>query len=471
VPLFRYQREGVQFLERRNGRALLADEMGLGKTIQALGWLAHRHSLRPVVVVCPTTARLNWQKEIDTWLSERAFLPYGTRADASGYNGEEFIVIHYDIAVFWLDWLKALRPAVVIVDEAHLIKTSTARRTKAVKALCRGVPHVIGLTGTPIINRPIEAWNIIQVVDKKALNCNWFRYTRRYCGPRHNGFAWTYTGATRTKELHALLTSTLMLRRTKSEVLDSLPPKIYSFVPLELDNRVEYQKAETHFLRYVRETAGRDAAARAKRAETLTRITALRDLAAKGKLAAALEWIADTIELNKLVVFAVHRQTIDAVCARFKGAAVKIDGGVSEKDRALAIERFQTDPDCRLFVGQIQAAGTAITLTAASHVAFLSLPWTPGETAQAADRVHRLGQTQQVTVYYLLAHQTIDEHMARLIDNKRKVLDAVLDGAASTTPSILRELLRLYEERGKDESTTLPDKDGPRVRADNRAGI
>jgi SWI/SNF-related matrix-associated actin-dependent regulator of chromatin subfamily A-like protein 1 len=153
-----------------------------------------------------------------------------------------------------------------------------------------------------------------------------------------------------------------------------------------------------------------------------------------------------------LVVFGVHRNIIDPVYEQFKKVAVKIAGDVNEADRQQAIDHFQNDPKCRLFVGQIQAAGTGITLTAASHVAFLELPWTPGDVLQCEDRVHRIGQSQPVVIYYLLAANTIDEDMAKLIDKKRSILDAVLDGAVDASPPILVELLKLYKKRRKERA-------------------
>jgi SWI/SNF-related matrix-associated actin-dependent regulator 1 of chromatin subfamily A len=448
VQLFQYQKEGVAFLEKRKGRALIADPMGLGKTIQALGWLKHRRSARPVVVICPTSVRLNWRKEISLWLGEQAFLPISRLPSSVGFDEQTFIIIHYDIIQYWADWLRKLKPKVLIVDESQAIKNNAAKRTKAVKKLARNIPHVIGLTGTPIVNRPIEAFNILRIIDKTAIP-NFYEYTRRFCEARYNGFGWDYSGASNTEELHDILMSSIVIRRRKEDVLPSLPPKIRSFVPLELDNRKNYDAAEDDFITYIEEAEGKEAALKAKQAPALVKISKLRMLAAEGKLEQAIDWIEDTIQDNKLVVFGVHRRMIDPVYEKFKKVAVKIAGDVSEAFRQQAIDRFQNDPKCKLFVGQIQAAGTGITLTAASHVAFLELPWTPGDVLQAEDRCHRIGQSQPVVIYYLLAEKTIDEDIAKLIDKKRSILNAVLDGAADASPSILMELLKLYKQRRK----------------------
>lgn len=444
MELFPYQRKGVTFLERRKGRALIADEMGLGKTVQVLGWLQHRRSYRPTIIICPTSVRLHWQSLIRLMLHEECYLPYSQTAAGIGYENQSFIIIHYSIVPFWVDWLRALKPKVIVVDEAQAIKTNNTKRTNAVKALARKVPHVIGLTGTPIVNRPSEAFNILQIIDRKTFP-NQRKYAERYCDRKLTYWGWDESGAINIPELHELLSS-VMLRRRKVDVLKSLPPKIRSFVPLELTNRKEYTAAEKDFIGYVRETEGKEAAKKANKAAALTKVTFLRLLAARGKLEQAIDWIANTIEEQKLVVFAVHREILDPVFNAFRKVAVRVDGSVNEAERGRAIDRFQKDPKCRLFVGQTQAAGTGITLTAASNVAFLELPWTPGDLLQCEDRCHRIGQVNSVTIHYLLAANTIDEKMADLIDRKRRILDSVHDG--ETFPSILAELLNHYNKRG-----------------------
>jgi SWI/SNF-related matrix-associated actin-dependent regulator 1 of chromatin subfamily A len=148
-----------------------------------------------------------------------------------------------------------------------------------------------------------------------------------------------------------------------------------------------------------------------------------------------------------LVVFAVHKTTIDALMKEFKTEAVKVDGSVSATKRDEAVKTFQNDPKVKLFIGNIQAAGTGLTLTAASSVAFLELPWTPGELKQAEDRCHRIGQKNTVNVYYLLADETIEMTIARILDEKRKVLEAVLDGKEVDEGNLLTELIEAYTKR------------------------
>ena len=448
--LFPFQKVGVAFIEKRNGRALIADEMGLGKTIQAAAWLQLHPEKRPAIILCPASLKLNWAKEIKDTLStnDKVQILQGTKPYPIT---EDIIIINYDILNSWVETLQAINPKVIIMDEAHYIKNSSAIRTKATKKLAKGIPHVIALTGTPIVNRPVEGFNIFQILDRNLFP-NFWTYVHRYCDARHNGFGWDFSGATNKEELNQILTSTIMIRRRKADVLKDLPEKLYSFVPMELDNKKEYSTAESEFIEYLRQIKGKEAAEKAKKAEHLVKIEALKQLAVKGKLKQATYWIKDFIEDgSKLVVFAVHKEVIDQLMKEFKEIAVKIDGSTPTSERHKAVEAFQNDPNVKLFIGNIQAAGVGLTLTAASAVAFLELPWTPGELQQAEDRCHRIGQKNAVNIYYLLAENSVEYKLAKLLDKKKEVLSAVIDGKPVEEKSLITELIESYLEGGEAE--------------------
>lgn len=471
--LFPFQQKGVAFIEAKGGRALIGDEMGLGKTIQALAWLALHPEKRPAVIVVPAHLKINWRKEIHATLvnQEQVTILSGTQARSlKGTSG--IIIINYDILPNdwemvkdpltgkmvktrkeipysgWVDYLIDLKPQVLIFDEAHYIKNSGADRSKAVKKLAKGIPHVIALTGTPIVNRPIEGFQIAQVINKTVFP-NFWDYVHKYCDAKHNRFGWDFTGASNTEELHQKLTQSIMIRRKKADVLPDLPAKLYGYVPMEMDNREEYEEAEINFINYLKGIKGDEAAEKAGKAEHLVRIEGLKQLAIRGKMKASIQWIRDFLDTNgnKLVVFAVHKQTIDRLVKEFGKEVVKVDGSCNVQQRDAAVVAFQNDPAVKLFVGNIQAAGTGLTLTAASSVAFVELPWTPGELKQAEDRCHRIGQKNTVNVYYLLADNTIEIEIAEILDKKRKVLDAVLDGKEVEQGTLLTDLVNAYIER------------------------
>ena len=330
-----------------------------------------------------------------------------------------------------------------LVHNCHSVKSSATRRTKAVKKLCKEVPHIIALSGTPIVNRPIEIYNTLQILDKNLFP-NYLAFTRRYCNAHNNGFGIDVNGASHTDELHATLTGTVMLRRKKIDVLKELPDKIYSFVPLALDNTEEYREAEKDFIAYVRREKGIEAAQRIESVEALAKIEGLKQLAVKGKLKEAIEWIKNFLESDqKLVVFCTHKFVIDALMSQFQGA-VKIDGSVNMHDRQRSVDIFQHNPKCKLFVGNVQAAGVGLTLTASSNVAFLELAWSPSLHSQAEDRCHRIGQKDSVNVHFLLAQNTIEEKIAKMIDAKRKIVDSVLDGKETEQGNLLSEIMQSY---------------------------
>ena len=444
--LYPFQQQGVAFIEAKNGRALIADEMGLGKTVQALTWLDMHPEKRPVIIVVPASLKLNWAKEIKMWMKN-------TKPNVQLLNGTtpnipligDVIIINYDILHAWVNALIATRPQILVLDEAHYFKNNTARRTKAVKQLGKYTRHIIALSGTPIVNRPVEIYNAVSLIDSTIFGRNFMEFGRKYCAGKHNGYGWDFNGASNTAELNKKLTDSIMIRRKKQDVLMDLPDKIYASIPMELDNEKEYRYAESNFIQFVREYKGADAAQKASAAQALTEIEGLKQLATKGKLQQTLSWIENFLEVDgKLVVFAIHKATIDALMERFNPIAVKIDGSVTQADRQDAVDRFQNDPKIRLFVGNIKAAGVGITLTAASNVAVIELPWSPGDLSQAEDRCHRIGQKDSVTIHYLLAAGTIEEKIAALIDHKRHVLDQVLDGKETDESSLLSELLNTY---------------------------
>jgi len=439
--LYVFQRRGVWFLERRNGRALIADEMGLGKTIQALAYVRLHPKRVPVVIVCPAIVKLNWAREIKECTGREDIVILSGRKPYDFNRDSSFIIINYDILSYWTRFIK---PKIIIIDECHKFKSRTAKRTRAIKRLAKGIPYIIALTGTPILNRPVEFFNIIKLIDPHLIGSFW-DYGHEYCDATYNGFAWVYNGATNTDKLHKLVKS-IMIRRKKSEVMKDLPDKRYSFTPFEIINREDYGEAESNFISYVKATKGEKASIRASNAESITQIEELKQIAVRGKLEAVIEWIEDFLSTDtKLVVFAVHKFVIDALMERFGRVAVKVDGSVSIRDRERAVKRFQRGSRKRLFVGNIMAAGIGITLTRASNVAIIEFPWTPGDLEQAIDRLHRIGQKNSVTVWYLLAVNTIEYQIAKLLDEKRKVLDAVLDGKETEDNSLLMEIINNYK--------------------------
>jgi len=429
LPLYLYQKSGILFLEKRNGRALIADEMGLGKTIQALAWTYMHPELTPVLIVCPAVVKYNWQNEIKKWfpIKKEVFIISGKKPGV--LPKADYYIINYDILADWVFILKQQNFQIIITDEAHYYKNNNAKRTKAIKILAKNLSHFIALTGTPITSRPIEFYNVLKIL-KPTLFPNRFQYAMRYCNAKHNGYGWDFSGASHTEELHKMINGVIMIRHTKQEVLKQLPEKTWNYIPLEIDNKKEYTIAENDLINWLKYTKSQKAAQKAANAEALVRITYLRNLAAKGKQKNVIDWISNFLEDSdqKLVVFGIHQELLNNITKTFSKISVKVDGSVNSHKKQDLVDLFQNNPDIRLFIGNIQAAGVGINLTAASNIAFIELPWTPGELNQAENRCHRIGQKNSVMIHYLLAHDTIDQTFAALLAEKKKVINSVVDG-------------------------------------------
>lgn len=453
IPLMPFQEQGVMFVEQSAGKAIIADEMGLGKTVQSIAWLAIHPEARPAIIVTPAAVKINWGREIQRFTKDnpQIFIAHGTTPHDIPQN-VDFIVINYDLLQAWQEELARLAPKALVLDECHYVKNRSAKRTKAILHLVRqaNIQRIIALSGTPITNRPSEFFTTLNLIRPQIFR-NWWQYAKRFCALKHNGFGWDATGASNTQELHELLARTCMIRRTKAEVLDQLPDKRRAIVPMEITNRSEYLRAERDFRAWLKENSSN---LKALNAEALAKTTYLRQLAAAGKIDTAIKWIKDALEQNgKLIVFAVHKQIVSKLMEELNQYnPVKIDGSTKPADRQKAIDAFQGDPSCRVFVGNIRAAGVGITLTEASAVVFVELAWTPGDHDQAEDRAHRIGQTKSVTAYYLIAEDTIEEKLLSIIDKKRKILSTVLDGREAEDESTLIELLHHYNKEKEAEN-------------------
>jgi len=466
---FPFQNIGIKWLLDNNGRGLLADEMGLGKTMQALGWLSLNLTELPVVIVCPASLKYNWEHEIDITIPFPPEVQILSGKKPYTLERNRIFIINYDILDVWVDHLLLLRPKVLITDECHQYKNNKAKRTKAVKKLQRRCKHFIAISGTPITNRPAEFYNVLNMLHPTLFG-NYWKYAQRYCGARHNGFGWDFSGATNTKELHDKINGTLMLRRKKVDVFTEMPEKTWSKIPIEIDNRKTYDLAEANFVEYLKqnltertmvalkevglseihinkENISQTAAEQGARMNHLVELEKLRQIAVEGKLEQAIKWIYNFLESGeKLIIFATHVFVIDKIMNTFKGKAVKIDGSIPTNKRQTIVSRFQTHDGTKIFVGNIKAAGVGLTLTASSNVLFLEYPWTPGELDQAIDRAHRIGQHENVTGHCFVARGTVEDKMLQLLDKKRQVLSTVLDGQDAPESSVLGDLLNFYRK-------------------------
>jgi len=424
-------------------KCFIADEMGLGKTVQALASLQHEDAF-PALVVCPASLKTNWDREVKMWLPGKTTHIVDSK---SGVKNADVVIINYDILTKQEDALKSVPFRSLIFDESHYAKNGKAKRTQALKKIAERVPKdgmILALTGTPVLNRPIELISQLEILDRiNEFGGSW-NFRQRYCKAHHNGYGWDFKGSSNAEELNELLRRTCYVRRNKQDVLTELPDKARYEIPIDLSGKghQNYRMAEAGVLEYF---AGDGRSANS--AQQLGHIMNLKRLAGEGKVETACEWIDTFLDSTdrKLVVFAHHISVVDAIAEKYGN--LRVAGKDTQQVRQNAVDSFQNDPESRVIVLNMKAGGVGLTLTAASDVLFVEQGWTPAEHDQAEDRCHRIGQDDNVSAWYLLANDTIDHDIYQLIADKRVVVDAVTEGDEEESGSILNELVKSLIKR------------------------
>lgn len=442
-----FQRDSVMSIDEFDGRSLLSLDMGLGKTIISLRWLYEDKSVRlPAVVVCPASIKFHWEREAEQRAGLNVLVLEGR--SNNGCTKEylkqfDLVVVNYDILQNWVKLLKQIRPKTVILDECQAIMNSKAIRTKTTKRLCKGVRHLLALSGTPMMNRPIELFNTVNLLRPEVFeHARSFKY--EFCGAHWTPWGWKFDRSSNTKRLHRLLLSSCMIRYRKQDVLQELPAKQRHLITLPLTSMEEYEEARDNFIGWLQKL-DTEKAQRAMRAESMTRLGYLLRLAARLKLPYVVEWAEQFLDQTgeKLVIFGVHKEVLGQLRQSLKYKSVLIDGSVTGSRRQQLVDQFQQDPKTRLFLGNLRAAGVGLTLTAASTVAFAELSYRPADLLQAEDRVHRIGQVNQVAEYYLVAHGTIEEKLCRVLQKKLEMISSVIDGRPARDFDVLSQVRRL----------------------------
>jgi SWI/SNF-related matrix-associated actin-dependent regulator 1 of chromatin subfamily A len=435
LELFSYQREGAEWLSQRKV-ALLADEMGVGKTAQAIT-AADLTGAKRVLVLCPAVARLNWLREF-TRFSKRTREWIVMRSAQDRVSLLNSVITSYDLATRASE--KLCGPwDTLILDEAHYLKSTETKRSLVVwgkQGLVRRAERVWALSGTPAPNHAGELWPLLYSFGVTPLTYQAF--IDRYCNGFDSGFGYQITGtkAERVPELKAML-SRVMLRRRKQDVLADLPPIFYSRTVVEAGH-VEIGPEIDRLKREERRLADAMALAESSVDEAMAALeglaqslSTLRRYSGLRKVAPVVEMISGELELglyDKVVIFAIHKDVVAGL--RHALAAfnpVVVDGGTPISSKQLAVDAFQTDDRVQIFIGNIQAAGTNLTLTAAHHVVIVEEDWVPANNAQAAMRCHRIGQAKPVTVRFVSLATPLDERVASLVERKTRELSKIFD--------------------------------------------
>ena len=478
--LFPHQVEGLAFLLGRR-RAILADDMGLGKTRQSIVAMREAAPEGPWLVVCPASVKRNWQREIHAAIGSDAPVTVVGDAAVPGNAFRGWVVVNYDLLKKHIDALLALPWAGLIFDEAHYLKNHTSQRSKLGTKLVASAPNepaVHCLTGTPLTNRPRDLFPLLQLV-KHPLARSFFTFAKKYCGAYDNGFGLVTDGASNLGELTLQLHG-VMLRRTKDEVLN-LPPKIRTWLDLEVPlgtaaNEMR-QVVEMLVQGVVNQTHGgqratTDRSANRDRVKLLALLTKVRQKLAVAKVNQTVDFVQGALDQGeKVIVFTGFDAPAKSIAEAFGDQAVLLTGATPPEQRQKLVDQFQQDPNVRVFVSNLIAGGTGLTLTAATQVVFNDLDWVPANHWQAEDRAYRIGQKRIVQVTYMVAAGTVDTFVHRALSLKAQIVEAVVDGKSLGelgSGDILRDLEDTLRQMssGLADATALADADGENRDAD-----
>jgi len=385
-----------------------------------------------VLVICPASVVENWRREIAA---------YRTGDWLAGVFSYDASVEKYRGAILRDEY------DAVVIDEAHYLKEIEAKRTRAIygfnkefelsdaHSIVRRGQQTWLLTGTPMPNYAYELYPHLKALHPSVLRSDltgweytYHQFVDRYCRKTFTGRGWEVTGSQREAELHAKLDG-FMLRRRKADVLPQLPPLRFS--ELWMDGRLDGIDGEEAAL--VRATLDSEGVEGLKRLAANGSVSTLRRLTGMAKAEPAAAWVGDWLDSTpadrKIVVFAHHKIVIDTLYDRLHTRAVRVDGSMKQGERQRSVDRLQKDPLVRVFIGQLTAAGTGITLTAASDLLFVESSFVPAEMQQAAMRIHRIGQAEPCLVRFAMIAGSIDEVVQRAIMRKIQSITRIVDGA------------------------------------------
>ncbi len=444
-PPMEHQKESIQKLVE-NKKFILADDMGLGKTTSTI-IAALETGVKKILIICPATLKINWKREIENYSQRPIFI-----AEGKNFSTEhDFVIINYDIIKNFHDVKKKDESKIleskfdlVIVDEAHYIKNAQAQRTKLINDIVKNIDRLWLLTGTPMTSRPIDYFNLLSLVDSPVAK-NWMAYVIRYC----SGYqfkvgakkVWNVMGSSNLEELRDRTSGTI-LRRLKEDVLD-LPDKIISPVYLRLKSK-EYENLMGEYYEWYRSNPEESKSLTVQ----FTKLTKVRQVIANEKISQTIELAENIIEQGKkVIIFCNFTESLNSIVSHFGKSAVKVDGSMSKVERQNSVDRFQEDEKVKVFVGNIKAAGVGITLTAGEAVIMNDLSFLPSDHSQAEDRAYRIGQKNNVLVYYPLFENTIEGLIYDILIAKKHVIATVM-GDNLESADFVEEIMNRINNEG-----------------------
>lgn len=463
VQPYPYQLQGIaRGLQLK--RFINGDDMGLGKTLESIATI-NKADAFPCLVICPNVVKINWQREWHKFTDKKAMVLTDSVRDSwpffwqTGMN-QVFIVNYESLRKYFVrriakaeKWtlkdvefhntIKLFKS--VIIDESHKVKSTATQQTKFCKGIASGKEYIILLTGTPVVNKPKDLVAQLGIMDRMIDMGGWTGFMLRYCsGPNQ---------ASNLKELNYKLWQHCFFRREKSKVLTQLPDKVRQIVTCEITNRKEYLDAERDLIDYLKryKEADDEKIQKSLKGEVMVRIGILKDITARGKLREVIDFVKDFRENGKkIILFCNLHEIVDRLMIAFP-SAVCVTGRQNMQEKQASVDAFQKNPKKDVIICSIKAASAGITLTAASDVAFIELPWTYADCDQAESRAHRIGQKDSVNCYYLLGRRTIDQKLYRIIEEKKHISNAILGAEDNIQTNIVDMMARIFDETEEEE--------------------
>jgi len=431
-----YQLEALGYCLEK-GNVVNGDDCGLGKTFESILYTEVTNKF-PCLVVTPASVKYNWKEKWEEITKGRRGVSVINSGKKKNDWAKDVCVINYDIigkkqgkgTTLKFPELGSIDWKMVIFDEAHYLKEKTSQRAKAAKILVKGDVTRQLLTGTAVLSKPSELWNLLVLNGTEDYIAeDWWQFVKRYCGAYKGKFGWVTDGATNMMELNNKLRENCYIRREKRDVLSELPEIIKEVIQVPITNKRKIEAAKDDFIQFIKETKGDEAADKAMEAEHLVAIGVLRKLAIEGKLKAIDQFLKDwkSSGLGKLLVFGLHREPLEILAKKYKCDVIA--GGTTALNKQKIVKDWKTNDNLFLFAN-MDSAGTGVDglQEASSDMIIIELPWKPSDLAQVIARLERSGQKNVTTVRYLLSDETIDKDMWDMLSIKEQVVEAINKG-------------------------------------------
>ena len=461
--LYRFQKQGIIFGIKKFSRLLIADEMGVGKTVQAIGLSSLYQKDWPVLVICPSSLKFAWRDEVTQWLSEildKNEIQVIKNSKNEFKSDMKYYIISYDLSVRMIDKIIEKKFQYIIADEAHYLKSRTAKRTISLTPILQRAKRVVLLTGTPILAKPMEIFPLLHILRPDKFK-SFKEFGTRFCDPKIIRFGIVdWSGSSNSRELNSILNK-LMIRRLKKDVLSQLPPKKRQKIEIATDSKIlkklklVMEKSSKKFEKLLgtqieleklginiddlktekekeEEKNNKEKEKDSEEESILNRFSKAYSMTGEAKLPGIIDYVNYLVDNScKFLIFAHHTEILDAieeVIIKDKISYIRIDGKVAVEKRQDLVNKFQNEEDCLVAILSITACATGLTLTKASTVVFAELHFTPSIMIQAEDRAHRIGQESGcVNIHYLFGAETLDVLLFRKLNEKQNIVSTTLD--------------------------------------------